>query len=259
MTPSTFNTADEYVDLARRYAESGQHRLAQLAAWSADLHRLDELLWLSGLAQAPDPAAELALIGETVAASIETAAARLGASGPGAVQPTGRAAVEAARDALVSTFDATAHDLLSTCFADLSYLDDAPSSLASDPERRTAARLSGLDAAQLVAELRTAAADCRAMADDLSAGAEPEACERLERQADAAAFEAYLVSSALRAGDDALVTVDLRWDLVAGEHPSAERLASVVGSAERDALLDGLSRPATIAVGEVETSRLRAR
>ena len=67
----------------------------------------------------------------------------------------------------------------------------------------------------------------------------PHACRtpaaRLSRQADAAAFEAYLVLAALRSGDDTLSTVDLRWDLVA-EKSGRDRFASAVGSAEHAAL-----------------------
>lgn len=225
------STTDDYAELSRRYAAAGEARLAQLAAFSADVHVLEELLWSNGLGEAPDPAAELAAIGESVAASIEAAAAALDDTGP-----TGRELVEVAREALVMTFDPSVHDLLTERFEDLDHLDHCRATRTVDPEDRTAARLSGLTAAELVAELRTAAGDCRAMADLLHGGDEHEAGDRLDRQSDAAAFEAHLVSSAIRAGDDALVTVDLRWDLVAGENPTPERLTAVVGSAERDAL-----------------------
>lgn len=223
--------AGEYADLSRRYAEAGESRMAQLAAWSADLHVLEELLWSNGLAQAPDPAAELAAIGESVAASVEAAAAALADTGP-----TGRELVEIARQALVTTFDPSVHGLLTERFEDLAHLDAGPAAHTADPADRTAARLAGLSAAELGSELRTAAADCMAMAELLFAGGETEAGHRLARQSDAAAFEAHLVAAAVRAGDDALVTVDLRWDLVADQDPAPERLAAVVGTAERDTL-----------------------
>lgn len=224
-------TARELGDLSRRYAEAGDPRMAQLAGWAADVHVLEELLWSNGLGQAPDPAAELAAIGASVAASIEAAAATLGDTGP-----TGREVVEIARQALVATFDPSVHQLLTDRFDDLAHLDRGPGAGAIDADARTAARLAGLDPAELVAELRIAAADCRAMAQMLVGGDDHEAGRRLARQSEAAAFEAHLVTSAIRGGDDALVTVDLRWDLVAGEDPTPERLAAVVGSAERDTL-----------------------
>lgn len=220
-------TAQEHGELSRRYAAAGDPRMAQLAAWAADVHVLEELLWSNGLGQAPDPAAQLAVIGESVAASIEAAATGLVDSGP-----TGRDLVEVARAALVSTFDPSVHQLLTDGFGDLDHLDRGPGRGAVDPEARTAARLSGLAPSDLLAELRVAAADCRAIAEILLGDGDVEAGDRLARQAQAAGFEAQLVASAIRGGDEALVTVDLRWDL-AGEDPAPERLTAVLGWAER--------------------------
>lgn len=222
------STAHEYGELSRRYAEAGDPRMAQLAAWASDVHVLEELLWSNGLGQAPDPAAELAAIGESVAASIEAAAAGLTDSGP-----TGRDLVEVARAALVATFDPSVHQLLTDGFGGLDHLERGPGPGAVDAEARTATRLSGLDPSDLLAELRIAAADCAAIAELLHHDGDRDAGDRLTRQARAAAFEAQLVASAIRGGDDALVTVDLRCDLVAGEDPTPERLATVLGSAER--------------------------
>ncbi|MCW2773505.1 MAG: hypothetical protein JWN91_1831, partial [Nocardioides sp.] len=63
-------TSDQYAELSRRHAADGDLRMAQLAAWAGDVHVLEDLLWQNGLAQAPDPAAELAAVGESVAASV---------------------------------------------------------------------------------------------------------------------------------------------------------------------------------------------
>lgn len=236
MTMSTNGVAGEYAELSRRYAAAGDLRMAQLAAWSSDLHVLEELLWSNGLGQAPDPSVELAAIGASVAASVEAAAA-----GPADSGPTARELAEIARAALVTTFDPSVHELLTERFEDLSHLDGCrPAGGDTEPADRTSARLAGLSADALAAELRTAAADCMAMAELLFAGDEHEAGHRLARQSEAAAFEAHLVTSAVRAGDDALVTVDLRWGLVADEDPTPARLVAVVGSAERDALRHSL-------------------
>jgi hypothetical protein len=230
-------TSDQYAELSRRHAGDGNLRMAQLAAWAGDVHVLEDLLWQNGLAQAPDPAAELAAVGESVAASVEELAHTL----PAGVSLTARQVVEAAREAMVTTFDASVHGLLTDRFSELGQLDDPHEDITSDRASRTAARLDGRAADVLAAELRTAAGDCATMAGLLEAGGEPEAAQRLTGQADAAAFEAHLVSAAIRAGDDALVTVDLRWDLVADDDSAPasrrDRFAQVLGSAERDALL----------------------
>jgi hypothetical protein len=234
MTSAMTSLSTEYADLSHAQAARGDLRLAQLAAWAGDVHVLEELLWESGLGDAPDAAAELATVGESVAAAVEDLAHAL----PGAPL-TARAVVEAAREALVTTFDESVHGLLADRFAELSVLDDAHPRPGTDRGSRVASRLDGRTAAGLEAELRVAAGDCATMAGLLAGSGEPEAAGRLSRQADAAAFEAYLVGAAIRAGDEALVTVDLRWELAAEVAPGTDRrdrFASVVGSAERDRL-----------------------
>lgn len=228
-------SAPDYVGLSHRYAERGDVRMAQLAAWAADVHTLEELLWENGLGAAPDPGSHLAAVGESVAASLEHVVLPQGPL-------TARAVLDAAREAMVTTFDESVHGLLADRFSDLEHLDhvagpaDQPADQPVDqPAERTATRLDGRTPAELAAELRTAAADCAAMATLLGAGGEDQAAARLARQADAAAFEAYLVMAAVRGGDHSLATVDLRWDLVA-EQAGRDRFASAVGSAEHPAL-----------------------
>lgn len=251
-TPRHDRLPDAYAELSRRHAHDGDLRLAQLAAWAGDVHVLEELLWEHGLAQAPDPLVQLAAVGESVALAVEEAARDL-PDGP----LTARAVVEAAREALVTTFDESVHGLLVDRFADLAQLDEVTPAAASltnahatrrtgvrpvgdvtaapSREERLATRLAGRTAEQLAAELRTTAADCATMAGLLAADGEPEAAGRLSRQADTAAFEAHLVAAALAAGDETLATVDLRWDL-ADRGADRGRLISVLGAAERDAL-----------------------
>jgi hypothetical protein len=132
-------------------------------------------------------------------------------------------------------------------------------SAAEGPAERTSARLAGRGPAELAAELRTAAADCATMATLLGAGGEDQAASRLARQADGAAFEAYIVMAAARGGDHALATVDLRWDLVTeqaadqgAEQSGRERFDRAVGSAERPALHAALRSALDLALEPVE-------
>lgn len=244
------STAERYADLSRRQARQGEVRRAQLAAWAADVHVLEELLWENGLGDAPDPHEQLAAIGEAVAAAIEA----LAAEAPDDLSP--REVVELARHAMVTTFDASVHELLEQRFGDLQHLEQQPDVQPQQPrhpegrpEDRPEDRLEGRAPEQLVAELRMAAADCMAVAQVMAAEGEPSAALRMARQSDNAAFEAYLVSAAVAAGDSALATVDLRWQLAqdaesgSGPEPAADELharrallGSLVGSAERPAL-----------------------
>ncbi len=226
----------DYTRLSERYAGDGDLRMAALAAWAADLGALEALLWENGLGQAPDPGAQLAAVGEQVAAFVEHAAATL-PNRPVSL----RGVLEAAREAMIATFDESVHGLLSDRLGDVAHLDDAQPADGEDEAvtgERSAARLADRTPEQLAAQLRTAASDCATMATLLGAGGEADAAARLSRQADVAAFEAYLVLAAIRGGDRDLATVDLRWDLVE-DGPGAqrrERFAAAVGSAERDAL-----------------------
>lgn len=228
-----------YSALSQRYAEAGDLRGAQLAAWAADVHALEELLGESGLAQAPDPAAELAAVGDSVASAVEDLVCSL----PDA-PITARGVVEAAREALIRTFDESVHGLLHDRLEDLSRLDECRPAEVPSRTARLAARLDGRAPEDLADELRTAANDCATMAGLLAAGGDPEAARRLGAQAHAAAFEAYLVTAALAAGDDTLSTVDLRWELAAGEAPVELRPdpLSLVGWGEQARLRAALDR-----------------
>lgn len=224
-------TAPEYAALSRRYAADGDARMAQLAAWAGDVHTLEQLLQENGIDQAPDPAAQLAAVGASVAASLDAAAADL------PDRPlTPREVVEIARAAMVSTFDASVHDLLAERLGGLLHLDEVEPAGAHE-DHPTVDRLGGRPADQLWNELRTAASDCAMMANLLAAEGAAQAAARLSRQADAAAYEAYLVLAAMRAGDVSFATVDLRWDLLADTAmPAREQFAEAVGSAERGSL-----------------------
>lgn len=216
---------------SRDHAAGGDLRCGKLSAWAADAHVLEDLLWENGLADAPDPGAQLASLGEVVAASLEQLAAR---------SPHGLSArqlVEAAREAMVTTFDESVHGLLTDRLVALDHLDlcePAVHDAGADAERR----LDGRTPQGLVAELRAAAADCMAVAQVFASEGEPDAARRLALQSDAAAFEAYLVAAASLAGDERLVTVDLRWGL------AREVLAELAPSTTGTAL--GSWRPALV-------------
>lgn len=224
-------SAPDYTALSRRYAADGDVRMAQLAAWAGDVHTLEQLLWENGMDQAPDPAVQLAAVGASVAESVEAVAAALPAG-----RVTARQVVEAARSAMVATFDASVHGLLEARMGDLSHLDEMAAADVG-PARTTVDRLGGREPDELWKELRTAASDCAMMANLLETEGAAQASARLARQADAAAYEAYLVLAAMRAGDSSFATVDLRWDLLAdATMPARERFAGAVGSAERGSL-----------------------
>jgi len=245
--PERLTVPEQLARLSGRYVEEGDVRRAQLASWAADVYVLEELLWENGLAEAPDPVAQLAAVGESVASALEALAE--GVSGD--VMP--KAVVEAARRAMVSTFDESVHDVLMEQLPSLDHLDacDPASASAGRPASHAARRLGDRSAEELVAELRQAAADCLHVGEVMDAEGELTAADRMSHQADVATFEAYLVAAAIHAGDHQLASVDLRWELARQLRPedwaTAERdrspfatlrreLIALVGSAEMETL-----------------------
>jgi len=247
--PRRLTVPERFARLAVQHAAEGDVRRAQLASWAADVHVLEELLWENGLAEAADPVAQLAAVGESVASALEALA-------DGATADiTPRAIVEAARKAMVSTFDESVHEVLLEQMSSLDHLDTCDpfaAAPAGDGEEQPAARRLGhRSAEELVAELRVAASDCLAVERVMAAEGEDVAASRLAHQADVATFEAYLVAAAVHGGDQNLATVDLRWDLARDLDPTSwaeqgrdgnafatlrRELISLVGSAEMETL-----------------------
>lgn len=234
-----------YAQLSRSYAERGDGRLALLAMWAADVRVLQVLLWESGLGSAPDPNAQLAAVSQAVEASLRDCADTAD------LPMTPRESVEGARRAMVRTFDDSVHSTLVARLAPLDHLDSVSAPLADDGEVSRVLRLAGRSAEALVADLRTTAGDCMAVAAAMADGGDVAGAISLARQADLASFEAYLVVAAARLGDRPLATVELRWDLAKADDQVApwsagdlgqavnelrDRLVGVVGPGEEAAL-----------------------
>jgi len=235
---------DKYVALSHAYAARGEGRPALLALWAADVQILQVLLWESGLGSAPDPEVQMALVAQAVCSSMVDGAEA--ATGPATL----REAAERARRAMLATFDESVHTMLEERFAPLDHLDLLAPPAGGGASRAVARRRAGRTSHGLVADLRTAAGDCMAIAHEMAQEGDVVGARRQARQADLGAFEAYLVAAALATGDTELTTVGLRWDLAeaADEHLTDDldegvralraRLASVVGPAEEAVLRD---------------------
>lgn len=239
---------DHFVGLSHAYADRGEGRLAQLAVWVADIQVLQTMLWESGLGAAPDPDAQLAAVGHAVTASLVDHASATHAP------LTPRESVERAREAMVATFDESVHAALAQRFVSLDHLDDLRPPVVETAAQAVARRLEGRTPEQLVADLHATAGDCMAVASVMLDEGDRAGALHQARQADLAAFEAYLVAAAVLVGDEGLATADLRWDLARAESLEElpedgrdvaaaltelrARLVGVVGPAEEVALRD---------------------
>jgi hypothetical protein len=241
------SSIDVYAELSRTYAVNGDARLALLALWSADVLVLQSLLWENGLGSAPDPDAQLAAVGRAVDSSLRA----VSTEDDGANTVT--SALQRARTALMSTFDASVHATLIDRFVSPEHLSGLPMPTGSAAQDSRLTRLGDRSTQELSEDLRVAAADCMAVSAWMAkAGLESDARAQA-RLADMASFEAYLVEAATAVGDVSLATVDLRWDIAAAAFDHGTDVPSCLAEAVQQ-LRDVLLR----AVGPAEEDALRA-
>lgn len=222
---------DDYAQLSRAYAARGDCRRAALAAWAADLRAVQAVLWETGLPWAEEPDQQL----QAVAGAVE--AALLGGASAGAPAGTSaRGVVEGARLALLAAFDVSVHLQLAERFVDLDHLDDVPPPHPGAANRAVTDRLDGRGGEELVGDLLTAAADCRAVARVMAQIGEPDEERRQAVSADLAGFEAFLVLASAASGDATLATTELRWDLAVAKLGQAESPEAAAGPLSSDAL-----------------------
>lgn len=210
--PELLELLERCATLSRDYAHAGRARLAVLAMWMSDVHALQLLLMENGLHLAPDPAAELAGVGEALSGSLSSTSAD---------DATPQEVLTRARTAIVATFDESVHVALTRRFLPMDHLNifDGWATLSGDQTAEQ--RLGGRTSSQLISQLESTAQDCMAVAAELVAANDTQGALHQIFQADLASFEAFLIRVAVDCGDETLVTVTLSWDLAA--HADAEQ------------------------------------
>jgi hypothetical protein len=243
--------ADAYHQLSRACALRGDRRNAVLAMWASDVRTLHSLLWESGIGGAPDPAVQLQACAHAV---LEGLSAR-----PTAERHdlTPRGLLEAARADLAAVFDPSVHALLEERLRPVDHLDRIAHDHAPGEVHPPLDRLAGRSPEQLLVDLRAAATDCVCVAQALAGEGDFDEADRQLWHATLAAFEAYLVTEAIGAGDEHQLTVHLRWELAAaslGNGPVLgradapwlrEHLEAVCGPARGPAFAAELDRAGT--------------
>lgn len=249
--PGVASRTWRYGDRSRRYAERGDVRLAVLAVWAADVEVLQELLWESGLGSAPDPQVQLAAVAAAVDGSLRAQLGEVRSSSDA------RSVVLAARAALCAAFDESVHPMLEQRFMSLDHLEGLVPQTGAAVRARDA-RLAGRSAPDLVADLHIAAADCMVIAGALAKADLRDDALHHARLADVASFEAYLVTTALAAGDSTLTTVDLRWDLALASLESSFEPPSIESPSDLGAAVEEVRSCLVLAVGPSEEAALRS-
>lgn len=183
-------------------------RVAVGAAWAADVHHVQALLWER--APADDQLAHRRFLAVATAVGAAVCAATDPAAAPAR---DAREVVVTARRRLLSVFDGPAAALVADRLPALDHLAEMP---APDPVAlpcphgslwwRDRDCLTG----SLPAELRQSAADARVIAEALlGAGYRRDAAKQVAR-ADVAEVEAYLVEASVAVGDEDLLMADVR-------------------------------------------------
>jgi hypothetical protein len=221
----------DYADLSKWYAERGDARCAALAVWAADI-RVVQCLVFEGDRADPEHPVELRAVGDAVGLALVESGS--------ATESSVRAVVEAARRSLLSAFEESARAGIVTRFVGLDHLDGLPAPAPGAANDAVNHRLDGRGGEQLVGDLLTAAADCRAVARMMALVGDDEEAERQSATADLAAYEAYLVLTSAAAGDATLAVTELRWKLAAqkaAEPPAAGEGVSGHATGMRGAIL----------------------
>ena len=235
------DAAAAWHERSRALAAAGDQRLAVHTQWAADVATLHCLLWDSGLADVPDPAAQLATVARVVGEALDRCLFTMSDA---------QSAISLARAAIGQAFGPSVATLLGERFLPLTHLASADSSAYGCVSGVRTSH--GADT--LLRELDDVATDCAAVARAMEiVGLDDAAADQL-RQAQLAAFEGFLVARATSGGQADLVSVDLRWELAV--HRLADRpwqtlapdvlaaeLVACVAAADRDTLrtrLEGL-------------------
>ena len=217
--------------LSQSYAARGDARRAALAAWASDVRAVQSLLLEVGL---DDPANRRNQL-LTVSEAVVTALADLDAG----ESRTVRAVVESARECLLTVLDDSARATIRERLVGLDHLDLAAAPAPGSADLAVKERLGGRGGEQLVGDLLTAAADCRAVARTLAMVGDEDEASRQSRSADLAAFEAYLILASAASGDATLAVTGLRWDLVLAKAAGSAGGGSPGSSVVRAAILAG--------------------
>lgn len=231
-------------EASRQHAGAGRAVEAIAAAWAAEVLRLQATL------------ASLVLVDRRAPnyRYFEAAEATVGALDlPWKEAASAADAIRAGRDALARGVEPVVFSQLSDGFVDLDYLDLLPGLDEASVTAFTRSRLQGRTPDQLVQARRKDAAEAMLRAQSQRMQADPAAAIRSAYEGDFRSLEAYLVQSAVAAGDGHLLTVSIRWDL------AAYAMAELSGLPEAfEPAVTAIRQAIAAALGEPDGSRLMA-
>lgn len=225
---------------SRRRAASGDAVGALATAWGGDIYTAQGILWERILGAAAATHRQLYRASDALFRGLRAEPVGAGA----AVDATCADVVRAARARLLAECDDALTEAIAAAWTDVSPLDLLPAPTQSDLTAAVSVRLQGLAPAAFIARRREASRDAMARAQELRVRGESTKALQTAYEGDFLAFEAYLVESAIAAGDLALQSVAVRWELATAAISALPGLPEGFASgvaAIRGALTSGLA------------------
>lgn len=236
---------------ARRLAESGDAIGALAAAWGSDVYAAQGALWERVLGAAAAPRRQMYRASEALFAGLRSGSST--AEETSSEDTTCGDAIRRARAGLLAECDGMLAITIASSWTDPSYLDALPLPTDADIEAAARTRLAGLPPERFATDRREAASAAMIRAQELRVRGEAVEAVRAVYDAYFLAFEAYLVDSSVAAGDTALQSVTVRWELAAAAMAALPGLPddfTAAASTLRDALCSALV--------DADAERLRA-
>lgn len=193
---------------ARRMADSGDAKGALATAWGSDVFAAQGVLWERILGAAAATRRQMYRAADALFAGL-----RAEALGSEQACSTCADVIELARARLLAECDVTLQAAISGAWTDIAYLGVLPAPALEDLQAAAAVRLEGMSPESFVLARRRAAEQAMADAQALRVRGDASGALQIAYDADFLAFEAYLVESAVAAGDSVLQTVTVRWEL----------------------------------------------
>lgn len=222
---------------ARRSAASGDAVVSLALAWAADVHATQGVLGERVLGAAAGTRRRLFGAAEALMRGLRGAPIEI-AAGPGTVA----SAIRTARRGLLSGCDDLLASALEQAWSDVAYLDELAAPTVEELERAAEARCDRMSPGSFVTLRRHAAVEQMALAQSLRVRSQLPEAVQAAYEADFLGLEAYLVESAVAAGDAVLLSVVARWELASasvaalpglpsGFLPAVHRIRRAMGAA----------------------------
>jgi hypothetical protein len=192
---------------ARQRAAEGDSVGALADAWGADVNMLQAVMWERIIAAARAPQRQFFQVAEAIITGLRSPFDEPDSA------TTLAGSIAHTRGRIATAFDVELGREMARRWPDIGYLEAVPSVSADDVAAAVASRLLGLSPREFVHRRRDEAAAAMLEAQTHRVRGEISEAIQVAYQGDFSGLEAYLVDSAVAAGDRDLLTVTIRWDL----------------------------------------------